>query len=543
MISFWGELKRRNVVRVAIAYAVVAWLLLQVADVVLNNIEAPTWVFQAILLLLAIGFPLALIFAWAFELTPEGIKKEKDVDRSNSVTPVTGRNLDYFIIATLAIAVVFLLVDRANMGVSRDDSASSTDQTSERSAEPAATELGPKVAVLPFDNLSGDSTQVFFSDGLSEDISNALSRFKDIRVIPASLTLAHRNSTGLSAVGDELGADYVIGGSVRLTPAAIRISARLIDVSSSTQLWGETYDRELSTSNLFDIQSDVAQRVVTAIADSSGVLSRVGQHQLASQATDSLEAYECVLRGYAYLTIHTAETHLAARECLEQAVQLDPEYADAWAHLGYIYREEDQHNRNLEPNALERALSASKRAIELDGSNPMARFAMSMTKFSLGDFNAGMSEAEKMISLNPNDASKIAALAIYFVTAGYVDRGVELVSWAESLLPSPPRWFQLAYASAHYQSGKYDQVIEELSRWDEEGNDVQWHIHKAAALGQMGKTSEANRELDRIFELFPRFAEDPIGELRKFLLTEDVVRKYYDGLKKAGLQVELAEKA
>ena len=101
----------------------------------------------------------------------------------------------------------------------------------------------------------------------------------------------------------------------------------------------------------------------------------------------------------------------------------------------------------------------------------------------------------------------------------------------------------MAYVSAHYQSGEYDQVIKELSRWDEEGNDVQWHIHKAAALGQMGKISEANRELDRIFELFPRFAEDPIGELRKFILSEDVVRKYYDGLKKAGLQVELAEKA
>jgi TolB-like protein len=536
MTSFWVELKRRNVVRVAVAYAVVAWLLLQVADVVLNNIEAPTWVFQAILLLLAIGFPLALIFAWAFELTPEGIKKEKDVDRSNSITPVTGRKFDFFIIAALAIAVVFLLVDRANMGVSRDDSASSTAQTSERSA-------GPKVAVLPFDNLSGDSTQDYFSDGLSEDISIALSRFKDIRVIPASMTLSYRNATELGAVGDDLGAAYIIGGSVRLTPETIRISARLIDVSSSTQLWGETYDRELSTANLFDIQSEVAQRVVAAIADSSGVLSRVGQHQLASQTTDSLKAYECVLRGYAYLTIHNTETHLAARECLEQAVQIDPEYADAWAHLGYIYREEIHHTRNLEPDALERALSASQRAIELDGSNPMARFAMAMTKFSLGDFNAGMSEAEKMISLNPNDASKLAAVAAFFVTAGYTDRGVELVTRAESLMPSPPIWLHSAYASAHYQSGEYDQVLKELSRWDGEGNDVQWHIHKAAALGQMGRLSEANRELDSIYELFPHFAEDPIGELRKFLLSEDVVKKYYDGLKKAGLQVELAEKA
>jgi TolB-like protein len=540
MASVWGELKRRNVVRVAIAYAVVAWLLLQVADVVLGNIGAPTWVFQAILLLLIIGLPLALILAWAFEFTSEGIRKETEIDRPESTSvAASNRKLNVLIIAALAIAVVFLLVDRARMGVGRDDSAISTAQTAARSA-------GPKVAVLPFDNLSGDSTQDYFSDGLSEDISNALSRFRDIRVIPASLTMAYRNTAELGAVGDELGAAYVIGGSVRLTPEAIRISARLIDVSSSTQLWGETYDRELSAANLFDIQSDVAQRVVTAIADSSGVLSRVGQHRLVSQTTDSLEAYGCVLRGYAYLTIHTAETHLAARECLERAVQLDPEYADAWAHLGYIYREEDQHNRNLELNALERALSASQRAIELDGSNPMARFAMSLTKFSLGDINAGMSEAEKMISLNPNDASKVAGMGYHFVGAGYVDRGVELVSRAESLIAtssSPPIWLPGAYASAHYQSGEYSQVIEELSRWDAVGNDVQWHILKAAALGQMGKTSEANRELDRINELFPAFAEDPIRELRKFLFTEDVVRKYYDGLKKAGLQAELVERA
>jgi len=541
-MSIFTELRHRDVIRVGLAYLAVSWLLVQIADTISPMLQLSPSVPRFILFILLIGFPVALLLAWMFEITPDGIKKtEKITQRSANVT-ATGQKLNILIIAALIMTIVFLLVDRADIGVDADHSTSTGPQDIGRTTKSQNFAHGPKVAVLPFTNLADDHEHDYFSDGLSEDISTALSRFADIRVIPASMTLAYRDAAELSAVGDELGANYVIGGSVRLSPDAVRISARLIDVATSTQLWGDTYDRELSTANLFDIQSDVARRVVTLVADSSGVLSRVGQHQLVSQPTTSLEAYECVLRGYAYLSIHNAETHLIARECLERAIQLDPGYVDAWAHLGYIYQEEVRHNRNLEPDALQRALSASQRAVELDGANPMARFAMSMTKFSLDDINAGMSEAEKMISLNPNDTTKVAALAVFFVLAGDTDRGVELARRAEPLMPSPPRWFYMIYASAHYQSGEYGQVIEDLSRWNDEGNDVQWHMHKAAALGQMGKISEARRELDRMNELFPAFAEDPIGEMRKFMLSEDVVSKFYEGLKKAGLQAELTEK-
>ena len=158
MTSFWGELKRRNVVRVAIAYAVVGWLLLQVADVVLDNIEAPDWLFRAILLLVALGFPLALIFAWAFELTPEGVKKEEDVDRSTSVTATTGRKMDFVIIGVLVVGIVFLLVDKFG----------------QPPESPAADATESSIAVLPFVNMSPDPEQEFFSDGITEEILNAL---------------------------------------------------------------------------------------------------------------------------------------------------------------------------------------------------------------------------------------------------------------------------------------------------------------------------------------------------------------------------------
>lgn len=541
-MSIFTELRQRDVVRVGLAYLAVSWLLVQVADTIAPMLQLSPSVPRFILLILLIGFPVALILAWIFEITPDGIRKTATITQRSANVTGTGQKLNVLIIVALSMAIIFLLVDRANIGVDADHSTSAGPQDIGRAAKSPNIAHGPKVAVLPFTNLADDHEQEYFSDGLSEDISNALSRFSDIRVIPASLTTAYRDAAELSAVGDELGANYVIGGSVRLSPDAVRISARLINVATNTQLWGETYDRKLSTADLFEIQSDVARRVVTTIADSSGVLSRVGRLQLASEGTTSLEAYECVLRGYAYLSIHNAETHLIARDCLEQAVQFDPSYVDAWAHLGYIYQEEVRHNRNLEPDALKRALSASQRAVELDGANPMARFAMAMTRFSLNDVKGGMSEAEKMISLNPNDTTKIVALAVFFVLAGDPDRGVELARRAEPLMPSPPRWFYMIYASAHYQSGEYDQVIEDLSRWNDEGNDVQWHMHKAAALGQMGKIAEARREVDRMNELFPAFAEDPIGEMRKFMFSEDVVTKFYEGLKKAGLQAELEEK-
>jgi len=526
-MSILNELRRRDVIRVGIAYLAISWLVLQIADTIAPMLQLPLWVPRFVLFVLLIGFPIALVLAWAFDMTPGGIvRTSAEQQSSDSVRPAGhGRKLNLLIIGSLSLAIVFLLLDRT-----------ATDQ----SGDPVLAR-GPIVAVLPFTNIGDDDDEQYFSDGLSEDISTALTRFTSIRVIPSSMALKFRDSADLKLVGDELGAAFVIAGSVGLSDDTVRIRARLVDVESSTQLWGETYDRALSTANLFEIQTDVAHRVVATIADTGGVLSRAGQQALSAQSTESLEAYSCVLRAYAYLTIHNDESHLIARDCLEQAVQLDPGYAEAWAQLGFIYREEIQHNRNLRPDALERALAAAKRAIELDGSNPMARFAMSMVRFSLGDYDAGMAEGEKAIALNPNDSTKALAMAVYFALAGEADRGVELAREAEALIPSPPTWIGMVYTSAHYQKGEYEEAMHELSRWDQEGNDVQWHMHKIAILAEMGQLAEAGRELQRAFDLFPAFQEDPIREMRKYLLSEVILRTYYDSLVKAGLQVELGE--
>jgi len=526
-MSILAELKRRDVIRVGIAYLAVGWLVLQIADTIAPMLQLPPWVPRFVLFVLLIGFPVALLLAWTFDMTPGGIVKTSDEQHSSDFarTAGSGRKLNLLIIAALGLAVVFLLFDREAINESVDPGLS----------------RGPIVAVLPFTNIGDDKDKEYFSDGLSEDVSTALTRFTSIRVIPASMTLEYRNNIDPKSVGDALGAAFVITGSVRLAEDTVRISARLIDIETSTQLWGETYDRELSTASLFAIQTDVAHRVVATIADTGGVLSRAGQQAFSAQSTDSLQAYSCVLRAYAYLTVHNDETHLIARDCLEQAVQVDPGYAEAWAQLGFMYREEIQHNRNRRPDSLARALSAAKHAIELDGSNPMAHFAMSMVRFSLGDYAAGMAEGEKAIALNPNDSTKALAMGVYFVLAGETDRGVELARQAESLIPSPPSWIGMVYTSANYQSGNYEEAMHELSRWGQEDNDVQWHMHKIAILAEMGQLERAGRELQKAFDLFPAFEEDPVREMRKYLLSEVTLKMYYDSLVKAGLQAELAE--
>ncbi len=278
MTSFWGELKRRNVVRVAIAYAVVSWLLLQVADVVLDNIEAPTWVFQAILLLLVIGFPVAIIFAWAFELTPEGLKKEKDVDRSESITHVTGRKLDFVIIGVLVIAVGFLLVDK--LYLSEGDTVPDEIIATERKS----------IAVLPFVNMSNDANNEYFSDGISEEILNLLVKVPELRVTSRSSAFSFKGQNlDVPTMAAKLNVVHVLEGSVRKSGNQLRITAQLIDGETDTHLWSETYERELK--DVFAIYDEIAAAVVDELK-----IKLLGEPPKATETNS--EAYALYLQGH-----------------------------------------------------------------------------------------------------------------------------------------------------------------------------------------------------------------------------------------------------
>ena len=225
--GFFAELKRRNVFRVAVAYLVAAWLLLQVADIVLDNINAPDWVIQVFMLALVVGLPVALIFAWAFELTPEGIQREKDVDRRQSITHHTARKLDRVIIGILALAVVVLVIDRVRHA-QHDETPVATD-----TAEAQPVSAAPSIAVLPFVNMSSDPEQEYFSDGISEEILNSLAKVKELKVAGRTSSFAFKGQNqDLRQIGDTLGVEHILEGSVRKAGATVRITAQLIQVLS-----------------------------------------------------------------------------------------------------------------------------------------------------------------------------------------------------------------------------------------------------------------------------------------------------------------------
>ena len=319
-MSFIDELKRRNVLRVAIAYIVTAWLLLQVADVVLNNIEAPDWVFQAILLLVALGFPFALIFAWAFELTPEGLKREHEVDRSESITYVTGRKLDFTIIGVMAIAIAYFLADKF-VWVGE-----------EPATTVAISEERPIVAVLPF-KATGSDDGGFLAGGLHDDLLTRLAKLDAFKVISRTSMMEYGGTTkNMRQIGDELGAGYILEGGVQALGNRVRINAQLIDATADEHIWADTYDRELTAANLFDVQAELAMAIAgqlrTALTDSDRALMN-------EVPTQSTEAYNAYLRGLELLdTTGFSISKLSAVAAeFEEAVRLDPEFAHAWARL------------------------------------------------------------------------------------------------------------------------------------------------------------------------------------------------------------------
>ena len=345
--GFIEELKRRNVFRVAVAYLVSAWLLLQLADIVLENISAPQWIMQVFMLALAVGLPIALIFAWAFELTPEGIKRERDVDRSQSITPKTGRKLDFIIIGIMAAVIVVLLVDRFT-GKDAIDTSDVIPEMAEIGSEPFsgvptqanAQDRGekgsdpisaPSIAVLPFVNMSSDPEQEFFSDGISEEILNSLARVKELKVAGRTSSFAFKGQNqDLRQVGETLGVDHILEGSVRKAGTTVRITAQLIQVEDGFHLWSDTYDRELT--NVFEIQDEIA----------SAILEQMKKHLVGVDINDSMQVaqrtdprvYDKYLLARQRIYERKQLSIEAAISLLEQAIEIDPGYAPAYAQLG-----------------------------------------------------------------------------------------------------------------------------------------------------------------------------------------------------------------
>src|SRR5438128_9233353 len=275
--NFFAELKRRDVYKVAIAYGVVAWLLMQIASQIFPFFEIPNWAVRLVVLLLVIGFPVAMILAWAFELTPEGIKRAEDVDLSKSIKRKTSRKLDFFIIAVLLLVIGALLFQRLHSNVSPAVSSS----------------LEKSIAVLPFENFSEDKAFAFFADGVQDEILTDLAKIADLKVISRTSVMRYRSSTDrdLRQIAQQLGVAHVLEGSVQRSANHVRVSAQLIDARNDTHVWDEKYDRELA--DVFASQSEIAGKICDQL---QAKLSPTEKSAMNERPTSDMVAYDLYLR-------------------------------------------------------------------------------------------------------------------------------------------------------------------------------------------------------------------------------------------------------
>ena len=321
-MSFLAELKRRNVFRVGIAYALAGWVVLQAADFALDLIDAPNWVIQVFVIAVAAGLPLALVFAWAYEMTPEGIKREKKVDPGHSITRTTGRKLDRTIIALLILVIVVLGVERVFFaGNVRDDATAPT---------VAEVDAPKSIAVLPFSDMSQSQDQGWFADGLAEEILNALVKVPDLQVAARTSSFQYKGSKqSISEIAKELGVAHVLEGSIRSGANRIRVTAQLIRASDGFHLWSQNYDRDVD--DMIGIQEDLAFNIANALETS---MDPQALAEMARVGTASVDAYREYLRGVeqalkSFNLSHGAELQRVAYEHFERARSIDPGFADA----------------------------------------------------------------------------------------------------------------------------------------------------------------------------------------------------------------------
>jgi TolB-like protein/Flp pilus assembly protein TadD/DNA-binding winged helix-turn-helix (wHTH) protein len=397
-IPLIAELKRRNVFRVAAAYGIVAWLLVEAASVVLPALHLPEWVLTLLVFLVVAGFPLALILAWAFELTPEGIERETAVDRAKSITRQTGHKLDFAIIGLLVVALIFVVVDHYVLEAEPERAEAPTEHAP--AAKPVA--RGRSIAVLPFANMSQDVATEPFTNGIYDDILTHISKIRDLKVIARTTMERLDPNLGVQEIGTKLGVAAVLEGGVQRVGDRVRINVQLNDCETESHLWAETYDRELTAVNIFTIQSEIA----TAVADAlQAELSPEERDGIATAPTESLPAYEAYLLGRQRMAKYTIASVLEAADYFNRATELDPSYAMAYVGLADSYSSLVHFGYLPLDHGLEKAQAATDKALELDDRLGEAYNSLAAIKEEWGDLEGAEVEYRHALELNPNYAT------------------------------------------------------------------------------------------------------------------------------------------
>jgi TolB-like protein len=502
-MSLLGELKRRNVFRVAIAYLISSWLLLQLADILIPMLTLPEWVARLVFLLLIILFIPTLIAAWALELTPDGLKLEKNVDRSESITPHTGKKLNSITIGVLALAVAVLLIDK--LFLSAD---SSSDATVDKS-----------IAVLPFADLSEGQDQEWFADGLAEEILNALSRTPDLLVASRTSSFAYKGSVkDLRVIADELDVAHILEGSVRRAGERLRVTAQLIRASDGFHIWSENYDRDAS--DVIEVQEDLAVKIASAMKTT---MDPEALKDMLRVGTRSVDAYQAYLRGMALFAKGVAsddnDALLSSYEMYELARSIDPNFSTAHRRAAIFWS--GQSTPILRYSALTDATSAEissnyiqriDRAIET-AANAVDRQGLEAEKafFELR-LRRALSLHKGYLEDRPHD---LAAWLNFNAVAAYLSDQESALAGLEALkIEGESR----AIAAVYYLSFAYrfidaskaaDYGLDALQRWPDDYG-LMYQTHRTLMWAK--RADEAAVLAQRITELY---SSDPIVQARQ----------------------------
>ena len=445
--SLFQELKRRNVFRVAAIYMVVSWLLMQVGDVMFPALRLPDWTSTLLAAFLILGLPLALVFAWAFELTPDGVVRTTEVPEEQSITAHTGRKINYMIIGVLAVAVVFLLIK----DVLRPDAPTVAD-----------VELADhSIAVLPFKNQSASAENAeFFAGGLHDELLTLLSKISDLKVI--SRTSVERLDPELSIpeIGSLLGVATILEGQVQRAGNRLRINVQLIDTAQEGHVWANTYDSELTAENIFDVQSDIARTIADAL---HAELSPADEQLLDAVPTANTEALEKYLLGLqlwkrmSYSSINDAIGYLA------EATALDPDYTDAWIALASTYAsafqtgalDSDEYMRGAEP--------AVRRALQLDPLRAAAHTQQALLQWLVGDLEGAEGSFAQALELDPDDPYTIAEYALFLRITFRAEAAIPHI---ERVLVNDPLSTELLFqlGKSYMHSGQPERFVEIAAR-------------------------------------------------------------------------------
>ncbi len=476
-MSLFQELKRRNVFKVAIAYIVVSWLVAQVLQLVFESFGTPDWVMKTVLVLMAMGLLFALFFAWAFELTPEGLKRESEVDRSQSIAPQTGKKLNYTIFFVMALAIAYFAYDnfmlRQSPGPLPEKSVAQTAE--EGPAGKALGETDKSVAVLPFVDMSPEKDQEYFTDGLTENLLNALAQLRELKVAGRTSSFAFKNrNEDLRSIGEQLGVAHLLEGSVQKSGERVRITAQLINAGDGYHLWSETYDRTLE--DIFAVQDEIADEVARAMQ-----VALLGKEKVAepsASSKDAAAAYNDYLKGLYELNQQNMESNERAVVYFRRAIEEDPNLALAWAGLAMSLDYITGFGDGDFKAGFEEARASAMRALEINPDLPEGHLALAGIQQALDwDWEAAEASLNRALALRPGDAEIRGELARLKDSRGKTEEAFSEYQLVVQQDPLDLR-AQLALASAYARRGRYDEagkILDEVQQKDPSRPVLQWY--------------------------------------------------------------------